>query len=732
MKQKQLKKRKKYIYDVICTKDYQPMRAREIAILLQVPREKRGDLQDTLDGLVQEGRVAMDRRGRYYKAPAVKPGKASKKKAKEKHADTLCGVFVSHPRGFGFVEIDGEEQDYFIPGEYTGGAFHMDTVEIIPLPQQGGKRREARVAAVREHGITEVVGTFEQDRAFGFVRSDNMKIGRDIFVSQKNAGGARDGQKVVVRLTEYGGHHRSPEGKVTEILGDSRDPGVDVLSVARSMGLPMEFPERVMNQALRVAGEVSEADRNGREDLRDLQMVTIDGEDAKDLDDAVSLTVEGGMYHLGVHIADVSNYVQAGSALDREAFKRGTSVYLVDRVLPMLPVQLSNGICSLNAGEDRLALSCLMDIDSSGRVVDHRIVESVIRVNRRMTYTEVNHILTDPDGDTARAYGALTPMLLAMGELSARIRSRRSGRGSIDFDFPECKIILGATGHPIEIRPYERNAATDLIEDFMLSANETVAREFCEREIPFVYRTHENPDRERLEGVLHFIHTLGIRTKKARQEVSPGEIQEILDGLRGNPCEDLVSRLLLRSMKQAKYTTACTGHFGLAAKYYCHFTSPIRRYPDLQIHRIIKDSIRGRLKPEKIAWYGEHLESVAAQSSTTERRAQEAERETDKMKMAEYMSCHLEEIFSGRISGVTSWGIFVELPNTVEGLVRLSDMVDDYYQFDEEHYQIAGEHSRKAYRLGDPVRVRVKGADPAARTIDFTLVDGEREKDGQT
>ena len=723
MKAKQLKKRKKYIYDVICTKDYQPMRAREIAILLQVPEEKRRDLQDTLDSLLQDGRVAVDRRGRYYKASARKQGKPSKKK--EKYADAVRGVFVGHPRGCGFVEVEGADQDFFVPGEYVNGAFHMDTVEIIPLPAGSGKRREARVAAILDHGVTEVVGTYEQDRSFGFVRSDNSRICRDIFVSRKNAGGARDGQKVVVKLTDYGGHHRSPEGKVTEILGDSSDPGVDVLSVARSMGLPMEFPERVANQALRVAGVVSEADRSGREDLREMLMVTIDGEDAKDLDDAVSLTVEDGIFHLGVHIADVSNYVQAGSALDREAFKRGTSVYLVDRVLPMLPVQLSNGICSLNAGEDRLALSCLMDMDASGRVIGHRIVESVIRVDRRMSYAEVNNILTGQDEELSGEYGPLKSMLKAMGELSIRIRSRRSGRGSIDFDFPECKIILGATGHPMEIKPYERNAATDLIEDFMLSANETVAREFCERKIPFVYRTHENPDRDRMESVLHFIHTLGIRTVKAGQEMSPGEVQDILDRLKGNPCEDLVSRLLLRSMKQAKYTTACTGHFGLAAKYYCHFTSPIRRYPDLQIHRIIKDSIRGRLKPEKVAWYAEHLDGVAVQSSMTERRAQEAERETDKMKMAEYMSYHLEEVFAGRISGVTAWGIFVELPNTVEGMVRLADMVDDYYRFDEERYQIVGEHSGKTYRLGDPVRVRVKGADAAARTIDFSLTEND-------
>lgn len=731
MNPKQLKKQKKYIYDVICTKSYVPMRAKEISILLEIPKEKRKDLQDVLDSLLQEGKIVMDHRGRYSKAKGKK-AEAEKGNTKKKNAGTkntkqnpgecITGTFIRHPRGYGFVEVEGAPQDYYISEEHVNGAFHKDTVAILPMVKQTGKRREAKVTAILEHGLLEVVGTYEQNSSFGFVKPDNAKIGRDIFVAQRDCGEAKDGCKVVVQLTDYGGHHRSPEGKVVEVLGAAGEPGVDVLAIARSMDLPMEFPERVLSQAVRVAKPVSEADCSGRVDLRDLQMVTIDGEDAKDLDDAVSLTVENGIYHLGVHIADVGNYVQANSALDREAFKRGTSVYLVDRVIPMLPKELSNGICSLNAGEDRLALSCLMDLDDKGSVIGHEIVESVIHVTRRMSYTEVRKILEHEDEELIRECGPLVPMFEQMRELSAKIRARRSHRGSIDFDFPECKIILGATGHPIEIKPYERNMATDMIEDFMLSANETVAKEFCQREIPFVYRTHENPNMEKMESVLHFIHTLGINTVKSGKELTPGEVQKILNQLEGNPCEDLVSRLLLRSMKQAKYTTACTGHFGLAAKYYCHFTSPIRRYPDLQIHRIIKDSLRGRLKPEKIAWYEEHLEEIARQSSVTERRAQEAERETDKLKMTEYMSYHLEEVFEGRISGVTGWGLFVELPNTVEGLVRISDMVDDFYQFDEEHYQLTGENSHRVFRLGDTVKVRVEDADVAARTIDFSLV----------
>ncbi len=723
MNPKQLKKRKKAIYDVICSKAYTPMRGKEIAILLDIPREKRKDLQDVLDSLLQENRITMDNRGRYMKSRGT-----ARKQKKEVPAESLKGTFISHPKGFGFVEVEGAESDYFIPEEYTGCAFHKDEVEIVPMTHQRGRRPEARVVAILGHGLTQIVGTYQQERSFGFVKPDLHKIEREIFIAQKNAGEAKDGQKVVVQMLGYGGHHRSPEGKVVEVLGYSREPGVDVLSVAKSMELPMEFPEKVLRQAQRVPDHVQEGDRDGRTDLRDLPMVTIDGEDAKDLDDAVSLYEQDGLYHLGVHIADVSNYVQAGSALDREAIKRGTSVYLVDRVIPMLPVELSNGICSLNAGEDRLALSCLMTFDAKGKMVEHELVESVIHVNRRMSYNEVKRILVDKDEEITEKCGDLVPMFYKMAELSGKIRKQRQNRGSIDFDFPECKIILGETGHPIEIKAYERNVATDMIEDFMLSANEAVASEYCRRELPFVYRVHENPDPEKLEQVLQLIHALGMSVQKAGQELTPGEVQDILSQLKGKPYEDMVSRLLLRSMKRARYTTECSGHFGLAARYYCHFTSPIRRYPDLQIHRIIKDSIRGRLKEEKVEKYREILPEVAEHSSMTERRAEEAERDTEKIKKAEYMSYHLEEIFEGRISGVTAWGIYVELDNTVEGMVRLQDMYDDYYRFDEENYRIVGEHSGKIYGLGDTVRVMVEDADVANGTIDFSFTDKAPKK----
>ena len=457
-------------------------------------------------------------------------------------------------------------------------------------------------------------------------------------------------------------------------------------------------------------------------------MVTIDGEDAKDLDDAVSITKEGEFYRLGVHIADVSNYVQYNSALDREALKRGTSVYLVDRVIPMLPKKLSNGICSLNAGEDRLALSCLMDIDKKGNVIGHKIAETVIHVDRRMTYTNVKKILLHEDEEVTMEYAELAPMFFLMQELSGILRKKRGKRGAIDFDFPESKIKLDENGRPTEIYPYEQNVATEIIEDFMLLANETVAEEYYFRDIPFVYRTHDDPDPEKMEAVLTMIRGTGIRVKKAKQEIHPKEVQRILDEIEGMDCEPFFSRLLLRSMKQAKYTIDCSGHFGLAARYYCHFTSPIRRYPDLQIHRIIKETIHGRMTQEKKKHYADLLDAVANQSSTLERRAEEVERETVKMKKAEYMESHIGEVFEGTISGVMEWGLYVELPNTIEGLVHVNTLTDDYYIFDREHYSLTGESKKRQYIMGQKIKVRVENADIVTKTVDFSPVTEESQE----
>ena len=634
------------------------------------------------------------------------------------------GTFIGHPKGFGFVEIEGQDEDVFIPESDTGTAMHQDKVRIIIRDgQKEGKRKEGVVVKVLERGMPEIVGTYQLNRDFGFVISDNPKFSKDIFIPRKEAAGIKNGDKVIAVITDYGSRNKNPEGKIKENLGNIRTPGTDILAIVKSFGIPSEFPEKVMKQAQRVPDHVLDADRDGRLDLRHLQTVTIDGEDAKDLDDAISLTKEGEIYHLGVHIADVSNYVQYNSALDKEALKRGTSVYLADRVVPMLPERLSNGICSLNQGEDRLALSCLMDINEKGKVVSHQIAETVINVDERMCYTDVKNILEDTDEEAKKRYEALIPMFFMMKELSGILRNSRHHRGSIDFDFPESKIILNAAGKAIDVKPYEANVATKIIEDFMLMANETVAQEYCTEEIPFVYRTHDNPDPEKVESLLTLLHNQGVKIQKAKEEITPKEIQQIIEGIEGLPNEAMISRLVLRSMKQAKYTTECSGHFGLAAKYYCHFTSPIRRYPDLQIHRIIKDNLRGRLMREgRTEHYREILDEVARQSSVCERRADEAERESDKLKKAEYMSYHLGEEFEGIISGVTGWGLYVELPNTVEGLVHVNTLRDDYYVFDQESYELCGEMTRKVYKLGDKVRVRVADADKMLKTVDFELV----------
>ena len=709
---KKLKNRKKLLLDFVSNKEYQPMRAKDIAMLLQIPKGKRSELFQVLDELEAEGKIIC-KKGKYEKVRKIATVKTGS-------PELLEGTFIAHPKGFGFVELEDQEEDLYIPQDDTMGAFHKDRVQVKVKEERTGQRREGTIVQILGHGITEVVGTFEKSKNYGFVIPDNQKIQQDIFIPREHTLGANDGDKVVAKITSYGGKNKNPEGRVQEVLGAQGAPGIDVLSIARAYELPMDFPVKVANQADRVPDHVIEGDFQGRMDLRNWTVVTIDGEDAKDLDDGISLTKDGNIYHLGVHIADVSNYVQGGSALDREALRRGTSVYLVDRVIPMLPRRLSNGICSLNQGEDRLALSCLMDIDAQGNVISHKIAQTVICVDSRMTYTEVKKIL-EGDGDLRREYQDFVPLFHHMKELSAILRKKRSNRGSIDFDFPESKVFLDEMGRPVEIKAYEQNVATKIIEDFMLLANETVAKEYCEREIPFLYRTHENPDSDKMEKVLTFIRNQDIPVHKSHEEITPLEVQEILNEIEGETTEPLISRLLLRSMKQARYTTGCSGHFGLAAKHYCHFTSPIRRYPDLQIHRIIKETIRGRMNQEKKMYYAQILGDVADKTSTLERRAEEVERETVKLKKAEYMETRLGQNYEGIISGVTGWGLYVELPNTVEGLVHISTLMDDYYQFDEEAYCLVGEKTGHTYRLGQKVTVKVSQVDLSTKSIDFIL-----------
>ena len=712
-------KRKKVILDLVGEDFYVPMKEKELAVMLQVSKQDRPELNRILNELLAEGKLSITKKGKFVKA---------------KHADKeLIGTFISHPKGFGFVEIDGRQEDLYIPENCVNGAFHNDTVKVALLSGKSGKRQEAQVIEIIARGMKHVVGTFDKSsKNFGFVVADNTKIRDDIFVPVERSKGAVSGHKVVCEITDYGKNNRKPEGKIIEILGHANDPGVDIMSIVKGYELPVEFSEKIMNQVEHVANEVSEADMAGRRDLRDLQMVTIDGEDAKDLDDAVSLTMDGAYYQLGVHIADVTNYVQENSALDWEARERGTSVYLVDRVIPMLPHKLSNGICSLNAGENRLSLSCLMTIDQKGEVVSHELVESVIKVDRRMSYTSVKKILEEHDEAERREYEALVPMFELMRELAEILRKKRRKRGSIDFDFPETKILLDQEGHPIDIKPYDRNVATKIIEDFMLIANETVAEHFYWLELPFVYRTHDTPDPEKITKLGTFIRNFGYLLKSQQEEIHPKELQKLLAKAEDTPEEALISRLTLRSMKQAKYTVDCAGHFGLACQYYCHFTSPIRRYPDLQIHRIIKEQLRGKLSEKRIAHYQEILPEVTKHSSDMERRADEAERETDKLKKAEYMEERIGSIYEGVISSITSWGVYVELPNTVEGMIHVSMLPGDYFYYDEEAYEMVGQATGIRYKLGQKLHIKVNAVDRISRTIDFVIPEewelGEDEK----
>ena len=720
--------------EVMNDKSYVPMKAKELAMLLGIPKSQRDELTQVLDYLVSEGRIGISKKGKYGKPEVF----------------SVNGIFCGHPKGFGFVTVEGMEQDVFIPEDRTGAALHGDRVQIVVESQDrgGGRRAEGSVLKVLEHANKEVVGYYQKSKGFGFVIPDNQKISKDIFIPQGCDMGAVTGHKVVARIKEFGDANHKPEGVVTEILGHVNDPGTDILSIVRAYGLPEEFPPEVMDEVEGCPDEVAvpgmtrdeetwdgpygigdltspadwTGDLAGRLDLRGLRTVTIDGEDAKDLDDAVTLCRNGqGGYILGVHIADVSHYVKEGRPLDKETLKRGTSVYLVDRVIPMLPHKLSNGICSLNAGTDRLALSCIMELDAQGNVLGHKIAETVIHVDRRMTYTAVNAIVTDGDEAVMAEYEGFVPMFMLMKEVSDILREKRKKRGAIDFDFPESKIILDAQGKPLEIKPYERNAATKIIEDFMLAANETVAEDYFWQSLPFLYRTHDNPDPEKMKQLGTFIHNFGYFIRLQQGEIHPKELQKLLDKIEGTPEEVLLSRLTLRSMKQAKYTTLCSGHFGLAARYYTHFTSPIRRYPDLQIHRIIKESLKGGLGDKRAGHYEAILPGVAMQTSALERRAEEAERETDKLKKCEYMSRFIGQEFDGVVSGVTNWGLYVELPNTVEGLVRISELRDDYYIFDEQHYELVGEMTRKTFKLGQPIRVQVASTDRLLRTVDFIL-----------
>ncbi len=696
-----------------------PLLPEELCASLAVPEEKRGKVYAALSELEQEFRVVRTKKGRY--------GAASR-------MGMLIGRFVGNERGFGFVEQEDkapEDTDLFIPAEHVGSALNGDTVLAkYTIPATKNRRAEGEIVRVLEHANGYIVGTYEESDEFGFVTPDERRIGTDVFIRQRDRHGAKQDDKVVVEVTRWRERGHSPEGKVVEILGNKHEIGTDILSIIRRKGIRDTFPEHVMEEVAQVEQTVSPKDRKGRLDLRGLDIVTIDGADAKDLDDAISLELTGdGCYMLGVHIADVSHYVRFGTALDKEAFARGTSTYLVDRVIPMLPRELSNGICSLNPKMDRLTLTVFMKIDQTGKIVDHSIHKSVIKTNARMTYADVTAILVDRDPKLMKQYADLVPLFERMEIVSNLLRKRRAARGSIDFDFPEAKIVLDDAGKPIEIKKYEITISNRIIEDFMLACNETVAEHMKKAKIPFIYRVHEVPNADKMKSFVDFLGHFGY-TLKHPDKPNPKEFQKLLHRIRGKKEERVISTVMLRSLMKARYDESNLGHFGLAAKYYCHFTSPIRRYPDLVIHGIIKDMLDN--KPMKKAKLSAFVAKAAVQSSEREVAAVEAERETDDLKKAEYMADRIGEVYEGVISSVTSFGMFVELENTIEGLVRMVDLNDDYYLFDEKRQQLVGEHTKRTFRVGDTVEVVVAKADVANRQIDFVLSDGqERRADGE-
>lgn len=717
MLEEKRRQREKMLLAFVEDKRYRPMKIKELANLFGIPKKDRGELHEILDSLIVRGKLVMDVRGRICLP----------------EENMITGSFMATRKGFGFVRTEDGKEDIFIPEAECKNAFHGDLVQVVlDKNERTGRRREGSVVRILQRNCQTVVGTFIRNRNISFVIPDSEKIIKDIYIPKGKTMGAVEGHKVVVEIENYGDDEKSPEGCVIEVLGHPHDPGVDILSVVRAFGLPEEFPENVMRQTAQIPDEVEPSATGGRVDIRDRDTVTIDGEDAKDLDDAITIEKQDdGSFELGVHIADVSHYVTEGSALDKEALARGTSVYLVDRVIPMLPHKLSNGICSLNAGEDRLALSCFMTFDERGQLKNHRIAETVIRVTERMSYSDVNDILTYHKPETCARYERLVPVFETMKELAELLRRQRKKKGAIDFDFAECKILLDKEGHPVDIVPYDRNVATKIIEEFMLAANQVVAEEYFWLEIPFLYRTHEYPDLEKIRELAQITAGFGFHMKVGNEEVHPREIQRLLAGMEGKEEEAFLSRLTLRAMKRARYSTVNEGHFGLATQYYCHFTSPIRRYPDLQIHRIIKENLRHGIRDKRYRHYEELLPSVAVQTSNLERRADDAEREVEKLKKAEYMEQHIGEVFHGIVSGVTSWGIYVELPNTVEGMVRLADLSDDQYVFEENKYRVTGHYTGKEFCMGQKVTVQVERVDKSARTIDFLIVDKEGMDDGK-
>ena len=646
--------------------------------------------------------------------------------AKKKKRKMHTGILSKHPRGFGFVTCEDIEKDVFIAAGSMGGAMNGDEVEVDLIPEYLWKQSpEGIIVKVLSRQTEEVAGTFEKSRKFGFVVPESRKYREDIFIRKKDFAGAQRGDKVVARITKYPDRENSAEGRIIEIISRAGQPGGDIKTIARSYDMRESFPSRAAAEAKAMKKRgIRPEDLTGRRDLRKETIFTIDGTDSKDFDDAVSLKIlDNGNYLLGVHIADVAHYVEEDGPLDKEALKRGTSVYLIDQVIPMLPKALSNNICSLNPGEDRLTLSVDMEITPDGELAGHEIYESVIHSKARLVYDDISDMLENDDEEMLRKYSSIKEDLYAMGRLAAVLREKRSQRGSLDFDLDEAHIRLNDKGIPVSVDIAERRTANKLIEEFMLLANETVAEHFFWLEVPFIYRIHEKPAFEKVEQLKIFLQSMGMTLRGSADSVHPRELSSILKSVEGKPSEGVVNTVTLRSMQKAFYGTSCEGHFGLALKYYCHFTSPIRRYPDLMIHRIIKSVLQDGIDVKKMSHFRGAAEEAAEQSSAAERKAIEVEREVEKLKKAEYMSYHIGEVYDGIISGTTSFGIYVQLENTVEGMIRIEDLWDDYYDYVPEKYALVGEHTGRMYKLGDSIRIVVDNVDIDRHEIDFQLAE---------
>ncbi|EGQ2839251.1 ribonuclease R [Staphylococcus pseudintermedius] len=721
---------KEEIIAIIKSADYEPMSVSDFQDALGLSSaDSFRDLIKILVELEQTGMVTRTKQDRYQK------------QQQKTNSGLVRGTLSQNKKGFAFLRPDDQEmEDIFIPPTKINRAMDGDVVLVEVKKSRGDFRKgkfEGEVKAIESHSIKQVVGTFSEARHFGFVVPDDKRIMQDIFVPKGQELGAVEGHKVLVQITQYSDGTNSPEGQISAILGHKNDPGVDILSIIYQHGIEIEFPDDVLKEAENVPETIQPDELKGRRDLRDELTITIDGADAKDLDDAIAVKkLDNGNTELTVSIADVSYYVTEGSALDREAYDRATSVYLVDRVIPMIPHRLSNGICSLNPEVDRLAMSCRMEIDAQGQVVKHEIFESVIHSNARMTYDAVNRIITDKDAATRAQYPEIVPMLDLAQTLSQQLIAMRKKRGEIDFDIKEAKVIVNEEGIPKEVVTRERGEGERLIESFMLIANETVAEHFNQMEVPFIYRIHEQPKSERLRQFFDFITNFGIMVKGTGEDIHPSTLQNIHEEIAGRPEDMVISTMMLRSMQQARYDADNLGHFGLAADYYTHFTSPIRRYPDLIVHRLVRKyliekSMDGRAMHE----WEEKLPQIAEHTSNRERRAIDAERDTDELKKAEFMIQHIGDEFEGVISSVANFGMFVELPNTIEGMVNMQNMSDDYYHFDERQMALIGERKAKVYRIGDVVKVKVIHVDVDERQIDFQIVgmpidvSSKRERD---